>query len=163
MSAIASFYVVRDEGLTDILAAATPASRGWFRFSRDTFPNVLRAAGRKLEAFACSGWVFNTLDLYLESRYGFMYSNFGDAAGSRQLSKARGSDWLVLPAASAADLLTALANVVCETKDVAAFVESEHGAGDTAQEALAVQSALTTLKAWIAEVSPGSVGLLSIG
>jgi len=30
-----------------------------------------------------------------------MYSNFGNAATSQQLSKARGSDWLVIPASSA--------------------------------------------------------------
>jgi hypothetical protein len=44
--------------------------------------------------------VFNTLDLYLESRHGLMYANFGDAVTSQRLSRARGSDWLVLPAAS---------------------------------------------------------------
>jgi hypothetical protein len=31
------------------------------------------------------------------------------------------------------------------------------------EEAAAVGAALTTLKAWLAEVSPGSVGLLSVG
>jgi len=30
--------------------------------------------------------VFNTLDLYLESRLGFMYATFGDAHTSQQLS-----------------------------------------------------------------------------
>jgi hypothetical protein len=48
--------------------------------------------GRELKSFAWSGWVFNTLDLYLESRHGLMTS--------QRLSRVRGSDWLVLPAAS---------------------------------------------------------------
>jgi hypothetical protein len=113
--------------------------------------------------------VFGTLDLYLESRHGFMYVNFGDAATSRQLSKARGSDWLVLSATSAAELLAALDSVECVAGDVTAFIASEHGPDDpddpdgTAEEAVAVQAALATLKAWLAEVSPGSVGLLSVG
>ena len=163
MSAIGSFYVVKDERLTEIFAAATPASRGWFRPARDTFWNVLRGAARELETFAGSGWVFNTLDLYLESRHGFMYGKFGDADASRRLSKARSSDWLVLPAASAAELLAALDGVECEASEVTAFVASEHGPDGAAEEAVAVQAALTTLKAWLAEVSPGSVGLLSVG
>ena len=77
------------------MVAATPGLGSWFRCPRDTFPEVPREAGRELETFAWSGWVFNSLDLYLENRHGFMYSNFGNAATSQQLSKARGSDWLV--------------------------------------------------------------------
>ena len=163
MSAIASFYVVPDERLTDIFAAATPTSGGWFRPTRDTLPGVLRSAGRELATFAWSGWVFNTLDLYIESRHGFMFGKFGDAAASRQLSKARGSDWLVLPAASAAELLAVLDSVECEGSDLTAFVANEHGQDGAAEEAVMVKAALTTLKAWLADVSPGSVGLLSVG
>jgi len=163
MSAIASFYVVPGDRLTDILAAATPAPGGWFRPARDTFWDVLRSSSRELETFAWSGWVFNTLDLYLESRHGFMYGNFGDSAVSRQLSKARGSDWLVLPAPSAARLLAALDAGAGEAGELTAFVTSEHGADGAAEETVAVQAALTTLRAWLAEVPPGSVGLLSVG
>ena len=82
---------------------------------------------------------------------------------SRQLSQARGSDWLVLPAASVRELLTALGGVECEAGDVRAFVASEHGPDGAEEEAVAVQAALTTLKAWLTEISPGSVELLSIG
>jgi hypothetical protein len=163
MSAIASFYVVPGERLSDVVAAATPASAGWFRPVRDMFWDTLRASSRELETFACSGWVFYTLDLYLESRHGLMYTNFGDAAASRQLSQARGSHWLVLPATSAVDLLAALDGVECEAGDVAAFVASEHGPDDAAEGAVAVRAALATLKAWLAEVSSASVGLLSVG
>jgi hypothetical protein len=80
-----------------------PAPSGWFRPTRDTFRDVLRGPSRELESFACSGWVFNTLGLYIESRHSFMYANFGDAVTSRPLSKARGSHWLVLPATSASN------------------------------------------------------------
>jgi hypothetical protein len=163
MSAIASFYVVPGDRLTDILAAATPDPRGWFRPERDQFPGVLRGSGRELETFAWSGWAFATFDLYLESRHGFMYVDFGDAVASRQLSQARGSDWLVLPAESAVRLLAALDGVAGEAGDVTAFVVSEHGPEEAVQEAVAVRAALTTLKAWLAEVPPGSVGLLSVG
>jgi hypothetical protein len=163
MSAIASFYIVPAERLTDIVAAATPAPGRWFWPARDTFWDVLRGACRKLETFAWSGWVFNTLDLYLESRHGFMYANFGDAPISRQLSQARGSDWLVLPAASAVELLAVLDDVECPAGDVTAFVVSEHGSDGAADGAAAVQASLITLKAWLAEVSVGSVGLLSVG
>ena len=163
MSAIASFYVVPNERLIDIFAAATPAPRGWFRPARDTFWDVLSTASRELETFAWSGWVFNTLDLYFESRHGFMYGKFGDASASRQLSKARGSDWLVLPAASAVELLAALNDVVCDTNDLTAFVASERGPDGAAEETVAVQAALSTLKAWLSEVSLESTGLLSVG
>ena len=163
MSAIASFYVVPGERLSDIVAAATPAPGGWFRASSDTFWSVLRGASHELEKFLWSGWVFNTLEMYLESRHGLMYWKFGDDAASGQLSKARGSSWLVLPAASAAELLSALDGVRCEAGDVTAFAASEHGPDGAAEEAEAMQAALTILKAWLAQVSIGSVGLLSIG
>jgi len=107
--------------------------------------------------------VFNTLDLYLESRHGLIYADFGDAAVSEQLSKARGSDWLVLPSTSAVELLATLDGVECEADDVTAFVASEHGPDGAEEQAMAVQATLTTLKAWLAEISPGSVGLLSVG
>jgi hypothetical protein len=163
MSAIASFYVVPAERLTGIVVAATPAPGGWFRPARDGFWDVLRGSGRELETFAWSGWVFNTLDLYLESRHGLIYADFGDAAVSEQLSKARGSDWLVLPSTSAVELLATLDGVECEADDVTAFVASEHGPDGAEEQAMAVQATLTTLKAWLAEISPGSVGLLSVG
>ena len=96
MSAIASFFVVPDERLTDIVAAATPAPGGWFRPARDNFRGVLRSSSRELETFAWSGWAFATFDLYLESRHGLMCANFGETALGEQLSKARGSDWLAV-------------------------------------------------------------------
>ncbi len=125
MSAIAAFYVVPGKRLTDVVAAATPAPGGWFRPARDTFRDVLRGSDRELETFAWSGWVFNTPDLYLGSRHGVSYADFGDAATSGKLSEARGSDWLILPAAAAAELLAALAGVECEAGDVTAFVATE--------------------------------------
>ena len=92
MSAIASFYLVPDLRLPDVLAAAPPVPGGWFRSPRDTFREVLRSSSRELEPFtAGSGWVFNTLDLYLEDRHDLGYSVFGDAAIGDPLSKARGS------------------------------------------------------------------------
>jgi hypothetical protein len=157
------FTLLRFDRLTEIIVAATPTPGSWFRSSRDTFREVLRDAGHELETFAWSEWVLNTLDLYLENRHGFMYSNFGDAAASRQLSKARGSDWLFIPASSAIELLVAVDRIECEASDVTAFVASEDGPDSAAEEAAAVQAALTALKAWLAQLSPGSVGLLSIG
>lgn len=162
MSAIASFHVVPAARLSDIIAAAAPVQRGWFRRGRDEFRDALLSASRKIETFDGSGWVFNTLDLYLESRGGFMLGNFGDISASRQVSEARGSYWLVLPAAAAVELLRAVDRVECESADVTAFVASEHGADGCEEEAKAVQTALATLKGWLAEVSPDSVGLLSV-
>jgi hypothetical protein len=46
------------------MVAATPGLGSWFRSPRDTFPEVLCEAGRELETFAWSGWVFSSLDLY---------------------------------------------------------------------------------------------------
>ena len=163
MSAIAAFYLVQGERLGDIVAAAAPAPRGWFRPARDTFWDLLRATSHQLQAFEWSGWVFATLDMYFQSRHGVIFDRFGDATASRQLSDARGSSWLVLPAASAAELLTALGAVECATADVTAFVAGEHGAHEAAAEAVAVQAALAALKTWLAAVSPGSVGLLHVG
>jgi hypothetical protein len=47
--------------------------------------------------------------------------------------------------------------------DVTGFLASEHGPDGVAEQASAVQAVLTTLKVWLAEISPGSVGLLSVG
>jgi len=164
VSAIASFYLVPDPRLPDVLAAAAPAPGGWFRAPRDTFWDVLRAAGRELETFtAGSGWVFNTLDLYLEDRHGFMAETFGDAAIGGPLSKARGSYWLVLPPAAAAQLLGALERIDLDLPDLVAFITSEHGPEHAAEEAAATRAALAALKAWLAQVSPGVTGLLSVG
>jgi hypothetical protein len=165
MSAVASFYLIPDSRLPDVLAAATPVAAGWFRSSRDAFPEVLRGSGRELDPFAAgSGWVFNTLDLYLEDRHRFMFGTFGDATISDPLSKARGSYWVALPAvAAAAGLLAALQRIDFNLADLVAFITSEHGPDDAAEEAAAAQAAMTALKAWLAQVSPGVTGLLSVG
>ncbi len=163
MSALAQFHVIPSDRLPEILAAATPVRRGWLRPARDTFWDVLRSAGRQLETFGWSGWAFNTLDLYLDSRHGLMYGNLGDSAASRELSEARGSYWLVLPARAAAELLASLDPIHCETADLTAFIVAEHGPDVAGEESAAVQAALTTLKAWLANVPPGWTGLLSIG
>jgi hypothetical protein len=164
MSAIASFYLVPDSRLPDVLAAATPVAAGWFRSSRDTFPQLLRNSGRKLEPFtAGSGWVFNTLDLYLEDRHGFMFGAFGDATTSDRLSKARGSYWLVLPPPDAARLLAVLQGIDLDLADLVAFITSDRGPKEATEEAAAAQAAATALKAWLAQVSPDVTGLLSVG
>jgi hypothetical protein len=164
MSAVACFYLVANARLPDLLAAATPVPAGWFRSSRDTFPEVLRSSGRELEPFtAGSGWVFNTLDLYLEDRHGFMLGKYGDATSSDRLSKARGSYWLALPPPGAAELLGALERIDLNRADLIAFITSEHGPDEAAEEAAAVEAAMAALKAWLVQVSPGVTGLLSVG
>jgi hypothetical protein len=163
VSAIALFYVVPRDRLPDVTAAAQPQPRGWFRPARDPFWGVLRGSSRELPGFDWSGWVFNTFDLYLESRHGFMTDNFGDAGLSAQLTKARGSHWLVLPAEKAAELRDVLESIEFDNAELIAFVASEHGPDDAELGAQAVQAALAKLKEWLPEVSTGSVGLLSIG
>ena len=164
MSAVASFYLLDHPRLPDVMAAATPDPAGWFRSARDTFPGVLRSFARELEPFtAASGWVFNTLDLYLEDRHGFMLDAFGDAAISDRLSKARGSYWLALPPDAAARLLEALERIDPSPADLVAFITSEHGAADATEGAMAVQAAMAALGAWLKQVSPGVTGLLSVG
>jgi len=164
MSAIASFYLVPDSRLAEVLAAATPAPRRWLKPPRDTFWEVLRGAGQELEPFtAGSGWVFNTLDLYLRDRHGLLYDKFGDEAASNLLSKARGSYWLAIPPTGAAQLLEALNRVELSVPELVAFITSEHGSTEAAEEARAVEAALTAFKAWLAQVRAGTTGLLSVG
>jgi len=164
MSAIASFYLVPDSRLPDVVAAAKPTSRRWLGPARDTFWEVLRGSCRELERFtAGSGWVFNTLDLYLENRYGCMYGQFGDGATGDVLSQARGSYWLALPSAAASQLLGALNQVDLSLSDLLAFITSEHGSEQAAEEAAAVQAAVTTFKGWLVQVPAGTTGLLSVG
>src|ERR1700686_434898 len=134
MSAIASFYLVPDSRLPDVVAAATPVPRRWLRPARDTFWEILRGSSQALDPFtAGSGWVFNTLDLYLRDRHGLMYDNFGDEATSDLLSKARGSSWLVLPSATAAQLLDALTPLDLSLFDLVSFITSEHGSEQAAE------------------------------
>jgi hypothetical protein len=163
MSAIASFHVLPADRLGDVAAAATPRPRGWFRPAQDGFWVALRSHSRTLDAFEWSGWAFNTLDIYLRDRHGFKYDDFGDATASAQLTKARGSYWMVLPAAAAAELRAAIDGIDPPLEDVTEFVASEHGPAEAAEEAEAVRAALTSLKGWLTEVPEGSVGLLSIG
>ena len=69
------------------------------------------------------------------------------------------SDWLFIPASSAIGLLVAVDRIDCDASDVTAFEASEDGPDSAAEEAAAVQAALTALKARLAELPPGSVGL----
>jgi hypothetical protein len=163
MSAIASFYVLPADRLDEVAAAATPRPRGWFRGAQDRFWEVLRGNSHALDAFGWSGWAFGTLDIYLKDRHGFMYGDFGDAAATAQLTKARGSYWLVLPATAAGQLRAAIDGLDPPLDDVTELCASEHGPAEAAEEAEAVRAALTMMKSWLAQVPEGSVGLLSVG
>jgi len=163
MSAIASFYLVPDARLPEVMAAATPAPGRWLKPARDTFWEVLRGAGQELEPFtAGSGWVFNTVDLYLRDRR-LVFDRYGDEAASNLLSKARGSYWLVIPSTGAAQLLEELNQVELSLSELVAFITSEHGSAEAAEEARAVEAALPTFKRWLAQVRTGTTGLLSVG
>jgi hypothetical protein len=92
-----------------------------------------------------------------------MFGAFDDTTTTDLLSKARGSYWLALPPLAATRLLDVLQQIDLNLPDLVALITSERGPKDAAEETMAAQAAVTALKMWLAQVSPGVTGLLSVG
>ena len=164
MSGTASFFVVEDARLASLVADAVPTPGGWLRRARDAFPEALRASSRQLEPFTeASGWVFNTLDLYLSSRHHVRYETFGDPTVTTALSRARGSAWLSLPHEHAARLLAALSGITIDQAALVSLIESEHAGEHSSEHAAGVEAAFRKLQSWLFQVPAGVTGLLSVG
>src|SRR5438552_18184573 len=100
MSAIASFYVVPAERLTDVAAAATPAPGGWFRLVRDMFRDVLRGSRLRTGVICLVRLGVQHPRPVSRKPARPHVGQFRRRRDQQRLSRARGSDWLVLPAAS---------------------------------------------------------------
>lgn len=163
MSAIASFYLVPDSRLEELAVAAMPVKR-FLRRTEDRFYDVLDVVGRELPDFDVgSGWIFNTLDLYLQEAHQLGYGSYAEPRLSGQMETARGSCWLAYPAEHAARLLVALDGVQLSDAGLAAFIARDYPEDDPAEGAAVNQLAMTKLKDWLRDVPAGSTGLLSVG
>ena len=162
MSLPASFYLLLDERLPGLLAAAEPVKRTLFRKPADAFEPYLSEYARELPAFHFSGRAFLTLDLFLAEQ-GLGFSEAGSGQASDALSRARGSYWQVIPAEAARTLRAKLGGAALDAEALSRFVASEYGPNEAQQGTEAVLAAFTALNAWLSEVPPGSSALLSLG
>jgi hypothetical protein len=166
MSAIASFYLVRNEDVARLKELATqpvgPASgRRW----QDSFWDFLCSTARELEQYQWSGHVIGSeVYFYLRSRSARL-DDYCDGELSAYLSQARRSYILAFRAEPASQFAQLIESNWPDETSLVAFLNSPDMTSPMGEvvPAEAVVDGLRMLKSWLSQVEEGHVGLLTIG
>jgi hypothetical protein len=165
MSAIASFYLVRNQDIDRLKELATqPVGRSAKGKWSDPYWEFLVANARELEQYGWSGHVMGDVSLYLDSRSAKL-DEFCDKALSDFFCKARRSSIFAFRAAAGEKLAQLIeANWPDETS-LRAFLDSPDMTSPVGEAVPieAVLDGLRILKNWLSQVDAGNLGLLSIG
>jgi len=162
MSAIATFYLVRNEDVEQLKeSAAQPVGPGPKGKWRDPYHELLVANARALKAFDWSGDVVSEVIFYLESR-SIAVDDYSDRPLSENLSRVRGAivhAFRAEPGRRLAELIE-----VPDEATLRAYLDSPQRASpedDLAPEA--VLDGLHTLKSWLSQIDERNMGLLTVG
>jgi hypothetical protein len=95
MSAIAMFFQLPLGAIEGLRSAAAP-KKSWLGKPKDTFWDYLRQHGREVVEYHWSGYVYNSLLVYLEEKHGIyvMKSEYDELADF--LHKSRGTSFMIL-------------------------------------------------------------------
>ncbi len=166
MSAIASFYLVRNEDVTRLKDLATQpvgpsASGAW----HDPYWEFLSANARELERYDWSGYVIGSeVYFYLQSRSAD-WVEYCDEPLSEWFCKARQSSIFIFRAGGAKLLTQLIESHWPDETALGAFLNSPDMTSAAYEVAPieAVFDGLRILKTWLSQVDERHVGLLSIG
>jgi hypothetical protein len=166
MSAIASFYLVRDEDMACLKDLATqpvgPIAGGQWH---DPYWEFLFANARELEQYEWSGYVIGSeVYFYLQSR-SVTLDDYCDKELSDFFCEARGSTVLIFRAAAGKELARLIECNWPDEGSLVAFLNSADMASPIRDVVPvgAVFDGLRVLKSWLSQVDERNLGLLSIG
>jgi len=165
MSAIASFYLVRNKDIDRLKDLATepvgPVAGGKWH---DPYWEFLFAEARELERFNWSGNLMMDAITFLLSRDAKI-DDYSDKPLSDSFCETRESSMLVFRATPGKAFAQLIAANLPDGKELEAFLTSQEmtsPSGDNPPKE-AVLDALRVLKNWLSQVDENHLGLLSIG
>jgi hypothetical protein len=166
MSAIATFFLVRNEDIARLKDLAThPVGPSGRKRWHDPYWEFLRANARELEAYEWSGHVIaSEVYFYLRSR-SVPLGDYCDRELSDFLCAARGSSILAFHAEGGGQLARLIERPWPDEAAIEAFLHSPEMTSPTGEVVPieAVFDGLRVLKNWLAHVDGDHVGLLTIG
>jgi hypothetical protein len=166
MSAIASFYLVRNEDINRLKELAIqPVGRGAGGSWQDPYWEFLFGNARELEHYRWSGYIIGTeVYFYLQSRAATL-DDFCDKELSDYLCQARGSSVLTFRAEAGNKVAQLIEDSWPDVAALRGFLNSPtmtSPMGDVAPIE-AVFDGLRILKDWLSQIDASNVGLLTIG
>jgi len=166
MSAVASFYTIRDAALPDLQrAAATP---GYFKVKRfllfkirgeyhDPFWAFLTEHGDEQERFSRSGWCLTEL-LAVISERAVDISDYSDERTTNALSGAHGRPHWAFTSEQASRFLRAMAPLALDESHLGSLYP-ENADGFSPAD---IAAAAAVLRRWLQTVHDGRIGILSV-
>jgi hypothetical protein len=162
MSQIATLQIVPESSIAAIRAAAEPQKAGWFRKSKDVFWDTLHDIAPDVLNLDWSGYAMFVLFEFLREKRGFNFAGVDDHRLAEFLSKARRSYFAVFDSDVAGAFASKLETAILSEVELAAFANHFSGTDD-ADAGKSLLGAAQSLKAALAQVRHGSIGLLHVG
>jgi len=166
MSAIASFYLIRNEDVAQLKdLARQPVGPGPGGQWQDPYWDFVFANARELEQYEWSGYVIGTeVYFYLESRSATL-DNYCDKELSELLCAARGSSIFVFRVEAARNLAQFIERNWPDEASLVAFLNSPDMTSPIGEvvPVEAVFDGLRVLRSWLSQVDESNVGLLTVG
>jgi hypothetical protein len=168
MSAIATFYLFDKSALESLLNKPTPAPQkaGLLKSlfgSKEPSPQTLLAdefyaAGKEVAVFEYSGHAFPHLELFLEERFSIDVNSHVEPELTPRL-EANVGPCQIFEASGAQELLQKLSAITISRTDLKEYADDEFGE-DQGEMVPALESALNSLKSWLAQINTGQIGVL---
>ena len=165
MSAIALFIQIPVSAIEGLRKAAVP-TRTWYGKPQDHYWEYLRQHGRETVEFHWSGYVFNSLLVYLEEKHGILLesekgSEYHELA--EFLWKARGSSFAVLTPAQRDAYAERLDPALFPDEELIAFDNEFNGRDDGAEALEAMKAGIDALRKALNQLEDGYITLFIIG
>ncbi len=162
MSQIATLQVVPESSIASIRAAVEPQKAGWLRKPKNVFWDTLHDIAPDVLNLDWSGYAVIVLFEFLREQCGFDFGGIDDHPLAEFLSKALRSYYAVFDSDAAGAFASKLATASLSEAELAAFA-NHFSETDDADSGKPLLGAAHSLQAALAQVRPGSIGLLHVG
>jgi hypothetical protein len=162
MSQIATLQIIPASSEAAIRSAVVGQKAGWFGKTKDVFWDTLDKLAPDVLNLEWSGYAMIVLFEFLREQRGFDFANVHGHPLAEFLSKSRGSYFAVFAPEVAQAFSQRLANANLSEPELAKF-EKEFFEADEAEAGKPLLGAARSLAAALAQVKPGSLGLLHVG
>jgi hypothetical protein len=162
MSQIAMLQIIPASSEAAIRAAVVPQKAGWFCKTKDIFWEALHKLAPDVLKLEWSGYAVIVLFEFLREQRGFDFANVDGHPLADFLSKSRRSYFAVFEPQEAETFCQRLASANLSEPELAKFA-NEFSETDEANAGKPLLGAAQSLVAALAQVKPGSFGLLHVG
>ena len=162
MSQIATLRVIPVAAVEAIRAAVEPQEMGWLGRPKDAFWDTVGKIAPDILNLYWSGYAVAVLFEFLRERRDFDFTGIDDHPLAQFLSEARESYFAVFEAEAAGAFVEKLSTANLVEAELAEFA-NDFSATNDADAGKPLVGAAQSIQAALAQVRPGSIGLLNVG